>query len=149
MGTAEFKRRTVPGVVSMGVRLPGGVETPRDLWALLVASRDAVSDDVPSNRPHHGRPGGYLDASTLFGFDRRAFNVSRAEACAADPQQRLFLECCGEALEAAHRKATPGSNGANVGVFAARLAERRSCPSVLHFCDVLQEDDACIPTLQK
>ena len=48
--------------------------------------------------------------------------MSRAEAAATDPQQRLFLACCAESLETAGYRATPAlnsDNGLQIGVFCA------------------------------
>ncbi|KAH8064452.1 enoylreductase [Aureococcus anophagefferens] len=93
------------------------------LWANLLAEKDAVSDATPPDRPHNGRPSGYLAAAVLVGFDRAAFGVSPAEAAAMDPQQRLFLECAAEALEVGGRPCAPATpaagSAAAVGVFAA------------------------------
>ncbi|KAH8066347.1 ligase [Aureococcus anophagefferens] len=107
---------------SLALRLPGDANSPEALWANLIAEKDAVLDDVPSDRPHNGRPSAYLSALTVRGFDRVAFGISAAEATAMDPQQRLVLECCAEALELGERRATPappGGDGEDVGVFAA------------------------------
>ena len=63
-----------------------------------------------------------MDASTVSMFDAQAFGMSRAEAAATDPQQRLFLACCAEGLETAGYRATPATtseNGLQIGVFCA------------------------------
>ena len=49
-------------------------------------------------------------------FDARFFNYSPLEAETMDPQQRIFLEVCWEALE--HGGYCPGSIEGSVGVFA-------------------------------
>ncbi|KAJ1456736.1 thiolase-like protein, partial [Pelagophyceae sp. CCMP2097] len=91
--------RLVIGVLGAACRLPGGVNSPRELWVLLESAAHAVRPP-PAGRPSNGRPSGYLDASVLAGFDGAAFHVGAAEACAMDPQQRLCLQCAAEALEA-------------------------------------------------
>ena len=50
---------------------------------------------------------------TISTFDATAFGMSRAEAAATDPQQRLFLACCAESLETAGYRATPALTSDN------------------------------------
>ncbi|MFI0976133.1 type I polyketide synthase [Streptomyces sp. NPDC021093] len=98
-------------VVGMGCRLPGGVNSPEEFWAALLAERDLVSE-VPADRWNVGplydptpgvqgrtvsRWGGFLD--DVAGFDAEFFRVTPREAVWLDPQQRLLLEVGYEALE--------------------------------------------------
>ncbi|MHC5909134.1 beta-ketoacyl synthase N-terminal-like domain-containing protein, partial [Streptomyces sp. S6] len=94
-------------VIGVGCRLPGGVRGPDDYWRLLMDGTDAIvpasegrlRDFGPRVPPEANLLGGYLDDTTLTGFDSAYFRVSPREADAMDPQQRLLLEVTQEALD--------------------------------------------------
>jgi acyl transferase domain-containing protein len=106
-------------VVGMACRFPGGVETPHQLWQLLLAGGDAIGEP-PAERGWTGPawPGGYLaDAA---GFDAAFFGISPDEALTMDPQQRLLLETAWTGLEDAG--VDPGTlRGQEVGVFVGGM----------------------------
>ncbi|MEU5418687.1 beta-ketoacyl synthase N-terminal-like domain-containing protein [Streptomyces sp. NPDC020667] len=90
-------------VVAMSCRLPGGTRTPEDLWELVTAGRDAVTDfpgdrawDVPEDPPY-AELGGFLPDAA--GFDAGFFDISPTEAVATEPLQRLMLQLAWETVE--------------------------------------------------
>ncbi|NVN48532.1 sulfolipid-1 biosynthesis phthioceranic/hydroxyphthioceranic acid synthase [Mycolicibacterium hippocampi] len=98
-------------VIGMACRLPGGIDSPEQLWQALLRGDDLVTE-VPPDRwdadeyydPQPGVPGrsvtkwgGFLD--DVAGFDSDFFGINEREATAIDPQHRLLLETSWEAIE--------------------------------------------------
>ncbi|MEV0493744.1 type I polyketide synthase [Streptomyces atratus] len=126
----EYERaRSEPiAIVGVGCRFPGGVTDTDTYWQLLTSGVDAIRD-IPTDRwdndsfydEEPGKPGtintrsgGFLDR--IDQFDHEFFGISRREALAMDPHQRLTLEVAWEALENAGR-APSGLAGSRTGVF--------------------------------
>ena len=115
-------------VVGMACRLPGGIDSPHKLWEALLRGDDMVTE-IPADRwdadelydPETGvaghsvsKWGAFIDDVT--GFDPDFFGINEREAIAMDPQHRVLLETCWEAVEQAGR--TPASMaGTSTGVF--------------------------------
>jgi acyl transferase domain-containing protein len=85
-------------VLGMACRFPAGADGIALFWQALLDGADGVVPP-PLDRPHNGRPSGYLSAETLMRFDNAAFAISAAESKVMDPQQRLLLQVAHEALE--------------------------------------------------
>jgi acyl transferase domain-containing protein/acyl carrier protein len=106
----ERERSEPIAVIGLGCRFPHARD-PEQFWQMLCRGEDAVSE-VPASRwpmedfydPNPDAPGkmstrwaGLLDA--VDEFDPEFFGISPREAISMDPQQRLMLEVCWEALE--------------------------------------------------
>ena len=120
-------------VIGLGCRAPGGVVDGDSFWRLLKDGRDATGP-VPADRWDHEalydpdpempgrivtRNGGFLER--IDGFDPEFFGITPREAAGMDPQQRMVLEVCWEALENAGRS-PKGLEGSATGVFIGAAA---------------------------
>ncbi|WP_066368499.1 type I polyketide synthase [Herbidospora mongoliensis] len=102
-------------IVGMACRLPGGANTPEELWRAVSQGVDAMTP-FPADRGWDlgAFDGGFVDG--IADFDPGFFGISPREATAMDPQQRLLLECAWEALE--HAGIDPATlAGSPTGVF--------------------------------
>ncbi|MFD6045848.1 beta-ketoacyl synthase N-terminal-like domain-containing protein, partial [Streptomyces koyangensis] len=122
-------------IVGMACRMPGGIETPGDLWRMLADGEDRITG-FPTDRgwdldalfgggsDNRGvsatRRGGFL--RDVAGFDAGFFGISPREAMAMDPQQRLLLETSWEALERAGIDPT-GLRSSATGVFVGTTGQ--------------------------
>lgn len=130
-------------IVGMSCRLPGGIETPDDLWRVLSAASCVVSA-YPKTRGRWAASteypgidqGGYLTDGEA--FDASLFRVTPLEAQVTDPQQRILLELAWSCLEDA---GVPPARlrGTRTGVFVgasntdySRLIQAAGLPTEAH-----------------
>jgi acyl transferase domain-containing protein/acyl carrier protein/SAM-dependent methyltransferase len=121
-------------IVGMSGRYPMA-ENLGAFWENLVAGRDCISE-IPAERwgladfyehdpdqaaatgKSYGKWGGFVDS--FADFDSRFFRLSPRETATIDPQERLYMVACWEALEDAGytRAELARRHDRNVGVFA-------------------------------
>ncbi|CAN5129254.1 mycocerosate synthase [soil metagenome] len=115
-------------VIGMACRLPGGVDSPEQLWQTVLAGTDLVTE-IPADRwdvdehydSERGVPGRSVSRWGAFlddvgGFDAAFFGIGEREAVSMDPQHRLLLENAWQAVEDAGIPPTALA-GSRTGVF--------------------------------
>jgi len=116
-------------IIGMGCRMPGGVNSPEDLWKMLEAKEDAISL-IPKDRwdreatydadpltpgKCNTKHGAFLE-NDVRQFDADFFGIPPREARSMDPVQRLILEVTHETFEKSG--IAPSSlRGSNTGVY--------------------------------
>ncbi|MDQ2959238.1 MAG: type I polyketide synthase, partial [Actinomycetota bacterium] len=129
--TGQARGAEPVAIVGQSLRMPGGAQDPQSWWPLLRDGVDATSE-FPAERgdasdyrhpdPDHAGTahvtrGGFL--GKVDGFDPAVFGISPREATGMDPQQRMALELCWEALEdaaIAPDQLTDSETGVFIGV---------------------------------
>jgi acyl transferase domain-containing protein len=118
---SERRRNEPIAVVGMACRFPGDSNSPEEFWDFLKADSDGIvavpkdrynvddffEEDMSSTLTMNTRWGGYV--KDVDKFDAGFFGISKREAAAIDPQQRMMLETAWEAME-------------NAGIAVDRLA---------------------------
>jgi acyl transferase domain-containing protein len=115
-GVTDLNIPNMPiAICGMGLRLPGGLRTPSELFDLLVGKKDGkmtipkerfnveayYNASNPKQAGSLATPYAYLIDEDLSQFDTSMFKMSNAEVASADPSQRLLLEVTREAFESA------------------------------------------------
>ena len=122
-------RREPIAIIGMGCRFPGSVQDPASFADLLWEGKEGLGP-IPKDRfggadlydadpatpgKMYMQRGGFLD--DVDQFDPAFFRITPREAAWTDPQQRLFMEVCWEALEQAGIDPFQ-LKGSRTGVFA-------------------------------
>ena len=128
---SRFSNKDI-AICGIGVRLPGGIRSPSDLFDFLANKGDARGI-VPEDRYNveafydpEGKPGtlmtkhGYYLDLDLSKFDASMFRMSNTEIATVDPSQRLLLEVTREAFESAGEA---DFRGRNIGTFVGDFTE--------------------------
>ncbi|OMF64818.1 hypothetical protein BK143_26915, partial [Paenibacillus peoriae] len=92
-------------------------EIPRERWT-MEGFFHPDSQEAVANGKSYSKWGGFIEG--FADFDPRFFNIAPREALGMDPQERLFIEACWEALEDAGytREQLAVRHNSRVGVFA-------------------------------
>ncbi|USX53957.1 type I polyketide synthase [Lentzea sp. HUAS12] len=112
-------------ITGLACRFPGAVDATA-FWELIRTGRSGLTRFTPEQLRAAGVPTdllsapGYVPVGGLIedqdAFDPDAFGLTDAEAALMDPQQRLFLQMCWQALEQAGHGGGVGAG--TVGVYA-------------------------------
>ncbi|KAI9728591.1 MAG: Type I Iterative PKS [Cirrosporium novae-zelandiae] len=97
-------------IIGLACRLPGDATDAEAFWELLCSARSAYSDTDRFNADgfqdngtgklnSSATRGGHFLRQNVAAFDASFFSISRNEALAIDPQQRIMLEVAYEAFE--------------------------------------------------
>ncbi len=115
-------------IIGTACRFPGDVQSPEDFWQKLRSGFDAITEIPPERQNLQSfsdslagisscRYGGFLKEISY--FDPAFFGITAQEARYIDPQHRLLLEVCWEAMERAGRvpnRQMDQSTGVFVGI---------------------------------
>ncbi len=133
-GSAPAEMREPIAIIGMAGKYPWSRDM-NEYWENLKAGKDCVTE-IPSERwtlegffhpdsqeavangKSYSKWGGFIEG--FADFDPRFFNIAPREALGMDPQERLFMEACWEALEDAGytREQLAMRHNRRVGVFA-------------------------------
>ncbi|MEK3951688.1 SDR family NAD(P)-dependent oxidoreductase [Paenibacillus sp. FSL H7-0703] len=133
-GSAPAEMREPIAIIGMAGKYPWSRDM-NEYWENLKAGKDCVTE-IPSERwtlegffhpdsqeavangKSYSKWGGFIEG--FADFDPRFFNIAPREALGMDPQERLFIEACWEALEDAGytREQLAVRHNRRVGVFA-------------------------------
>jgi amino acid adenylation domain-containing protein/FkbH-like protein len=121
----EANHSAAVAIIGMAVRLPGA-STPEELWQNLRGGVESITHFDAADLEVPGRDGealvcarGLLEPEVFEGVDGGLFGIVPREAEMIDPQQRVFLEICWEAVErAGYVPDNAEAEGCRIGVYA-------------------------------
>ena len=125
MAGSKSNRSSEIAIIGLSLRVPGA-DNERQFWHNLSTGTESLTvftDDeldlglrhrVLLNHPNFVRSGGVLE--DIDRFDAEFFACSAREAQLLDPQQRLFLQACWEALESGGYD--PDRYAGSIGIYA-------------------------------
>ncbi|KAI0427216.1 hypothetical protein F5Y09DRAFT_316941 [Xylaria sp. FL1042] len=136
--SSKLPNAELVGIVGMGCRWPGGVNSPQQMWSFLKEERSGFRPFDSTSLPrcfsatgfHHPNParpgttaaeGGFLVDGDPRLFDHAFFGITGREAETLDPSQRKLLEVVYEAFENAG-ETWASVAGSNTGVFVGNFA---------------------------
>jgi acyl transferase domain-containing protein/acyl-CoA synthetase (AMP-forming)/AMP-acid ligase II/thioesterase domain-containing protein len=124
LGISRFVSKSAPPValVGIGLRVPGGVSTPREFWELMWEERETVAEAPISRRTEGRAPWRASFVEDIGDFDAEFFHL-RSTAAEIDPRHRQLLEVCWEALEDARIDPTT-LDGDRIGAFLGLSGQR-------------------------
>ncbi|MEV8115867.1 SDR family NAD(P)-dependent oxidoreductase [Streptomyces xiamenensis] len=159
---AELPGDDAIAVIGMAGRFPGAADLER-FWRVLrdgeetisfFTEEELVAAGVPAEqaaRPDYVRARPVLEDVAM--FDAEFFGYNPREARLLDPQQRLFLECCWEALESAgygdgdRPRSVAVYGGANISTYIRKLYEDpETAASVNEYQVVISNDKDALTT---
>ncbi|KAJ0120531.1 hypothetical protein J7T55_015260 [Diaporthe amygdali] len=135
-------------ICGIGMRLPGGLDTPSALYDFLAAGKDARAQpdderfsskfhyfrDLDGNsQPLPTREGYWLSNKDVTAYDPSLFLTSHKEAVKMDPLQHLLLQVSWEAFESAAEKDWEDENASMTlwtACSAAGLAVHLACQGI-------------------
>ena len=127
MSDQEERPPHAVAIIGMAGRFPGAADVEA-LWGLVAAGREAISffsveelraAGVSSrllDDPAYVRARGLIDGPEPAAFDAAFFGFNPREAAIMDPQHRLLLECCWQALE--HAGYDARRHAGPIGIYA-------------------------------
>lgn len=118
------------GIRSIACRLPNNINTPDEFWNALKQG-SITNIRIPASRiPSRNKllkeklvEGGNFFTQDVSNFDASFFGISKVEAEAMDPQQRILLECVYECMENSGLKTLSGETGFFIGLMATEYAD--------------------------
>ena len=143
-------RQAPIAIIGMRGRFPGANDLDQ-LWRNLADGVESITTLTPEEMRAAGIPEqvsrlpGYVNASPVLDhidqFDAEFFGFSARDATLTDPQHRVFLETCWEALEDAGYE--PGTFAGEIGVFggcemSTYLNQLYQNPEALQYIDGMQ-----------